>query len=104
VSFQDKNKLDGAKHRQNPRGKPASHHTLGEDFPFQQDNNLQHKAKSTLELLTRKTVHFPKRPSYSFDLNLYINLLFELKLLAMTTNILNLFYIVQSRYAKLLET
>ena len=35
------------------------HQTLGEEFPFQRDNNLQHKAKSTLELLTKKTVNVP---------------------------------------------
>jgi hypothetical protein len=29
--------------------------TLGDEFTFQQDNNLKHKAKSTLELLTKKT-------------------------------------------------
>ena len=33
-----------------------SHQTLRDEFPFQQDNNLKHKAKSTLELLTKKTV------------------------------------------------
>uniref|UniRef100_A0A8C7WFL5 Microtubule actin crosslinking factor 1 n=1 Tax=Oncorhynchus mykiss TaxID=8022 RepID=A0A8C7WFL5_ONCMY len=42
------------KHMQNPRRKPAFHQTLGEDFTFQQDNNLHHKAKSTLELLSKK--------------------------------------------------
>jgi hypothetical protein len=30
----------------------ALHQTLGEGFTFQQVNNLQHKAKSTLELNT----------------------------------------------------
>ena len=69
--FHDEKKWNGAKHRQNPRGKPASvclHQTLREEFPFQQDNNLQHKAKSTLELT--KTVNVPEWPSYNFDLNL----------------------------------
>jgi hypothetical protein len=34
--FQDKkNKLNGAKHRQDPRGKPNT----GDEFTFQQDNN-----------------------------------------------------------------
>jgi hypothetical protein len=46
------------------------HQTLGEEFTFQQDNKLKHKAKSTLELLTKKTVNVPELPSYSFDLNL----------------------------------
>jgi hypothetical protein len=70
--FQDKkNERKRAKHRQNPRAK------LGCCFPpdtgrctFQQDNNLKHKAKSTLELLTKKTMNVPEWPSYSFDLNL----------------------------------
>ena len=33
----------------------AFHQTLGDEFTFQHDNNLKHKAKSTLELLTKKT-------------------------------------------------
>jgi hypothetical protein len=40
------------------------------EFTFQQHKNLQHKAKSTLDLLTKKTVFVPKWPSYSFDFNL----------------------------------
>ena len=35
------------------------HQTLGDEFPFQQDNNLKHKAKSTLELLTKMTLNIP---------------------------------------------
>ena len=34
----------------------ALYQTLGEEFTCQQDNNLQHMAKSTLELLIKKTV------------------------------------------------
>uniref|UniRef100_A0A4W5M8B0 Inositol monophosphatase 1 n=1 Tax=Hucho hucho TaxID=62062 RepID=A0A4W5M8B0_9TELE len=34
------------------------HQRLGEEFTFQQDDNLQHNAKSTLELLTKKTIEF----------------------------------------------
>ena len=30
--------------------------TLGDEFNFQQENNLKHKAKSTLELLSKKLV------------------------------------------------
>jgi hypothetical protein len=30
---------------------------LGDEFSFQQDCNLKHKAKSTLELLSKKTVN-----------------------------------------------
>ena len=35
----------------------AFHQTLGDEFTIQQDNNLKHKAISTLELLTKKTVN-----------------------------------------------
>ena len=50
---------------------PAFHQTVGDDFTFQQDNNLKHKAKSTLELLTKKTVNITEWSSYSLDLNLH---------------------------------
>ena len=33
------------------------HQRMGDEFTFQQDNNLKHKAKSTLELLTKNTVN-----------------------------------------------
>jgi hypothetical protein len=36
------------------------HQTLGDGFTFQQDNNLKHKIKSTLELLTKKAVNVPE--------------------------------------------
>jgi hypothetical protein len=49
------------------------HQTLGDELTFQQDNNLKHKAKSTLELLTKKTVAVPEWPRYSFDLSLLEN-------------------------------
>ena len=35
----------------------AFHQTLGDEFTIQQANNLKHKAKSTLELFTKKTVN-----------------------------------------------
>jgi hypothetical protein len=38
----------------------AFQQTLGDSFIFQQDNNLKHKAKSTMELLTKKTVNVPE--------------------------------------------
>ena len=38
---------------------PALQQTLGEEFTFQQNINLQYKAKSTLELLTKKTMNVP---------------------------------------------
>ena len=42
----------------------AFHQTLEDVFTFQQDNNLKHKGKSTLELLTKKTVNVPEWLSY----------------------------------------
>uniref|UniRef100_A0AAZ3PDJ9 Uncharacterized protein n=1 Tax=Oncorhynchus tshawytscha TaxID=74940 RepID=A0AAZ3PDJ9_ONCTS len=56
------------------------HQTLGYEFPFQQDNNLKHKAKSTLVLLTNKTGNVPEGLSYSFDLNLLENIWQDLKM------------------------
>ena len=38
----------------------AFHQTLGDEFTRQQDSNLKHKTKSTLELLTKKTVTVPE--------------------------------------------
>ena len=35
----------------------AFHQTMGDEFTFQQDNNLKHKDKSKLEFLTKKTVN-----------------------------------------------
>jgi hypothetical protein len=47
----------------------AFHQTLGDEFTFQQDNSLKHKAKSILEVLTKTTLNGPKWSSYSFYLN-----------------------------------
>uniref|UniRef100_A0AAZ3PA19 Uncharacterized protein n=1 Tax=Oncorhynchus tshawytscha TaxID=74940 RepID=A0AAZ3PA19_ONCTS len=58
----------------------AFHQTLGDEFTFQQDNNLKHKAKYTLELLTKNTVNVPEWQSYSFDFNLLENLWQDLKM------------------------
>ena len=41
----------------------AFQQTLGGKFTFQQDNNLKHKVKSTLELLTKTTLNVPEWPS-----------------------------------------
>ena len=38
----------------------AFHLTLGDEFTFQQNNNLKHKAIFTLELLTKKTANVPE--------------------------------------------
>jgi hypothetical protein len=38
----------------------AFHQTLGDEFTFQQDNNLKHKAKYTVELLTKTTLNVPE--------------------------------------------
>ena len=48
------------------------HQTLGNKF--QQDTNLKHKDKSTVELLTKMTLNVPEWHSYHFDLNLIENL------------------------------
>ena len=48
----------------------AFQQTLGDEFIFQQDNNLKHKAKYTLELLTKTTLNVPEWPSYNFDLKI----------------------------------
>ena len=36
----------------------AFHQTLGDEFTFQQNNKLKHKAKYTLVLLTKATLNF----------------------------------------------
>ena len=72
--FWDKKKRNRAKHRPNPRGKPE------DKFTFQLVSNLRHKAKYTLELLTKTTFNVPEWPSYSFDLNQLENLWQYLKI------------------------
>ena len=52
----------------------AFQQTLGDKFNFQQDNNLKHKPKYTMELLTKTTLNVPEWPSYRFDLKLLENL------------------------------
>jgi hypothetical protein len=47
-----------------------------------QDNNLKNKAKSTLQLLSKKTVNVPEWLSYSLDLNLVENLWQDLRMIA----------------------
>ena len=55
----------------------AIQQTLGDEFTFQQDNNLK---KSILELFTKKTVKVPEWPSYSFDINLLEHLWQDFKM------------------------
>ena len=61
----------------------AFHQTLGDEFTFQQDNNLKHKAKSTLELLIKKTVNVPEWWSCNVDLNILRNLWQDLKIVVL---------------------
>ena len=42
----------------------AFHQTLREKFTFQQDNNIKHKAKYILEMLTKMILNVPEWPSY----------------------------------------
>ena len=46
----------------------AFQQTLGDKFTFQQNNNLKHKAKHTLELLAKLKMNVPEWPSYSLTL------------------------------------
>jgi hypothetical protein len=62
----------------------AFQQTVGDKFTFQQDNDLKHKAKYTLELLTMMA--FNEWPSYSFDFNQLENLRQENICLAMIKN------------------
>jgi hypothetical protein len=47
----------------------AFQQTWGDQFTFQQYNNQKHKAKYTLELLTKTTLNVLEWPSYCLDLN-----------------------------------
>ena len=58
----------------------AFQQTLGDEFTFQQDNNLKHKAKYPLELLTKMTLNVHEGPRYSFDLIWLKNLWQDLKM------------------------
>uniref|UniRef100_A0AAZ3RIR6 Uncharacterized protein n=1 Tax=Oncorhynchus tshawytscha TaxID=74940 RepID=A0AAZ3RIR6_ONCTS len=58
----------------------AFQQTLGDKSTCQQVNNLKHKAKSTLELLTKTTLNVPEWPHYSFDLNWLKDLWQDLKM------------------------
>ena len=43
---------------------------LGRRFTFQQDNDLKHKGKATLESLNKRKINVLEWPSQSPDLNL----------------------------------
>ena len=58
----------------------AFQQTLGDKCTSQQDNKLKHKAKYTLELLTKRILNITECPSYSFDLNWLENLWQDLKM------------------------
>jgi hypothetical protein len=62
--FQDKNingiELSTCRILEENLVQSAFHQTLGDEITFQQDNNLKHKARSTQELLIKKTVNAPK--------------------------------------------
>ena len=58
----------------------AFQNTLGDKVTFQQDKNLKHKAKYTLEMLTKTTLKVPEWPSYSLDLNCLPNVWQDLKM------------------------
>uniref|UniRef100_A0A8C7F5G0 Centriolar satellite-associated tubulin polyglutamylase complex regulator 1 n=1 Tax=Oncorhynchus kisutch TaxID=8019 RepID=A0A8C7F5G0_ONCKI len=67
----------------------AFNQTLGDEFTFQQANNLKHKAISKLELLTKKTVKVSYWPSYIFYLNLIENLWQYMKMVAYFSSVKN---------------
>ena len=48
---------------------PAINLKLGRRFTFQQDNDLNHKAKATQEWLNKKKIYVLEWPSQSPDLN-----------------------------------
>ena len=54
--------LSTGKIREENLGQSAFHQTLGDEFTFQQDNNLKHNAKNTLKLLIKKTYNVPDWP------------------------------------------
>ena len=62
--------LSGGKILEENLVQSAFQQTLGDELIFHQDNNLKHKAKSTPELLTKKTVNVPEWLNCSFDSNL----------------------------------
>jgi hypothetical protein len=61
--FRIKIKLSTGKILEGNLVQSAFQQTLGDQFNFQQDNNLKHKAKYTLEFLTKRTLNVVEWPS-----------------------------------------
>ena len=62
--------MDGAKYRKmldKNLLESAMNLKLGERFTFQQNNDLKHKVKATLELLNKKKINVLEWPSQSPD-------------------------------------
>jgi hypothetical protein len=74
--FWDKNKQNRATRKTLVQS--AFQQTLGDKFTFQQD--LKHKAKYALWLLTKKTLNVSMWPSCSFDFHLLEDQLQDLKM------------------------